>query len=270
MSVARRRRVRRDLRLRDRFFQPGVARAITSPLGIVAGSSVGAALIAAGAHPLLCIGAAIGGWAVPVVRAMQRVPGLGKARGEVRLASLPDRWASAVADAEDAAARYQEAIKRARSGPLRDRLVELEGDVLQSLDACYELARAGGDAEAARQSLDPSAMMRASKRGSRAARKVADSHRRLIAELLDVESKAGLRMTLINGRLDEAVGRATEIITSAVTSAPSGEDRIDDQEVAGRLAAELGRLSEALHEVDQHDHPHTTRPGATGGITATG
>ncbi len=73
----RRRGARRGLRLRDRFFQPGVARAITSPAGIVTGSVAAGTLLASGAHPVLCAGAAVLGWGVPVLRAMQKVPGLG-------------------------------------------------------------------------------------------------------------------------------------------------------------------------------------------------
>ncbi|MBW3556952.1 MAG: hypothetical protein KY454_08455, partial [Actinobacteria bacterium] len=199
----------RGLRLRDRFFRAPVARAITSPAGIVSGSLAAAVLLGAGAPLAAALLAAVGAWAVPVGRAMARVPGFTTASRTMR-SEIRGKWKAAVVDAEDAAARFQRAIEGARRGPLRDRLVELEEDVLQSLDSCRDLAAWGADAESARRELDPRAMERVADRAGKPARDAALSQRQLIAQLREVEREARARLVLINGRLDEAVGRAVE------------------------------------------------------------
>lgn len=266
MSVRRRRRSR--LRLRDRFFQPGVARAITSPAGIAAGSVAAGSLIAGGAHPVLCALAGLVGWGVPVVRAMQRVRGLGgpprPARGKAS-SSRPDAWSKAVADAEAAADRFEATVARYREGPLLDRLRELEEDVFQSLGAAHELARVGAEAESARRELDPAAMKRAAGRAGRAAEDAAADQRALITQLLEVEDEARTKLVVLNGRLDEAVGRATALLGRTVLSPTgAGESVLDD------VARELERLSDALHEVEPHPHPHSPPPQRPKGTTATG
>lgn len=266
--MSRRRRPR--LRLRDRFFQPGVARAITSPAGIAGGAVVAGGLIAGGAHPLLCALAGLVGWGVPVVRAMQRVPGLG---GRARQAAPAkgargadrDSWDAAIADAETAADRFEATVERYPDGPLLDRLRELEEDVFQSLEAARELARTGAEAEAARRELAPARLQREGRRAGRAAEDAAASQRRLVTQLASVEDEARAKLVLLNGRLDEAVGRATELLAR---SALSPDER--DGSVVEEVAKELERLSAALHEVEPHEHPHRGPVARGKGTAATG
>ena len=263
-SSARDRRRARDRarrrtkpRLRDRFFQAKVARAITAPSGLVAGSLVAGAFVSSGAHPLWCVLGGLAGWGVPVLRAMKDVPGLRKVSAPKtgNANAKPDEWALAVADAEDAVDRFLAAVERCEAGPTLERLRELEEDVLQSLDSVHQLAESGREAEAARRELDPAAMTKAARRGGRQAEDAAVSQRQLIAELLDVADDARTRLTVINGRLDEAVGRAIEILARGVTDRLAGPGAAEGG-VAAEVAAELGRLSAALHEVDAHEHPH--------------
>ena len=264
-------RRRSRLRLRDRFFQPGVARAITSPAGIAGGAVVAGGLIAGGAHPVLCALAGLVGWGVPVVRAMQRVPGLGGRRrlrgraGKGERGTKPDPWTAAIIDAEAAADRFEATVERYRDGPLLDRLRELEEDVFQSLEAARELARTGCEAEAARRELAPARLQREGRRAGRAAEDAAASQRRLATQLAAVEDEARTKLVLLNGRLDEAVGRATELLARSVLSPDERSGSVVDE-----VAKELERLSAALHEVEPHEHPHRGPVARSKGTTATG
>lgn len=259
MSPRRSRRSRRGLRLRDRFFTAGVARAITSPAGIVAGSTAAAVFLGGGAHPAMSILAGVAAWAVPVARAMQRVPGMSSATGRAKKGRkgseerVGPEWQAAVVDAEAAVDRFQQSIEDCRTGPLRDRLIELEEDVLQSLDTCRDLAAWGAEVEEARRELNPAAMERVARRSGKAAADAATTQRQLVAELLQIEDEARVRLALINGRLDEAVARGVEIVGHAFGL--GGRVRGDGDDAA-RVAAQLTALSAALHEVDQHEHPH--------------
>ena len=260
------RRRGRRLRLRDRLFQPRVARALTSPAGIAVGSATVGTLLASGAPVAACVIAGLLAWAAPVVSAMRRAPGVrsggSKRRTKKGDAAASPEWADAVADAERAVARFQRSVDGCDAGPLLDRLHELEEDVLQSLEACEHLARVGAEAESARRELDPAAMERAARRGNRrAATDAAESQRQLISELLEIEDDARSRLAVINGRLDEAVGRAVEIVGRA----GGGRWRrgaTDTDDSSAELSDELRALSRALHEVDAHDHPHRPVAGA--------
>lgn len=252
----RRRRRRHGLRLRDRFFQRPVAAAITSPAGIVAGSALAAVLIASGA-PFVAAGlVGVAAWSLPVARAMRRVPGFhggltGRARTRPPI-TLVGGWADAVADAEQALARYQAALDRCADGPLKDRLVALEDEVAESVDACHELAQWGADAELARRELDPAGMERAARRSGRAAIDAATSQRQLVGELLEVEADCRARLALINGRLDEAVGRAVELAGEARRDLLRSRSVVDHEsgDAARAVAEELRALRAALDEMD--------------------
>ena len=100
-------------RLRDRFFQAGVARAITIPAGIVAGSVAAAALLATGVPAVAAVAAGLAAWSVPVIRAM-RPAGLVGGRRRIPVEDLPAKWASPLADARAALARYQPPCAGAR------------------------------------------------------------------------------------------------------------------------------------------------------------
>lgn len=253
----RRRPARRrpKVRLRDRFFQAKVARAITSPAGIVAGSTVSGTLYAMGASPGLSFLAGMIAWGVPMVRAMGVVP---KPSAKVMAApkGKATSWDKAVDDAEDAVLRFQEALERAGDGPLQDRLDELEEDVLQSMDACIELAEWGAEVESARIELDPATLENVAKRAGKPALDAAKNQRQLVGELQKVEQEVRDRMSILNGRLDEAVGRAVEIIGRSNDQRRRDADAADRSDVEVDVAAELRSLSAALHEVDAHEHPH--------------
>lgn len=227
------------LRLRDRFFRASVAKAITSPAGIVSGSLVASVLLGAGAHPGTALVAAATAWAVPVVQAMANLPRGGPVRVRQRSESPSGvsrgHWHAAVDDAEDAAARFRRAIDGCRRGPLCERLRELEEDVLQSLDSCRDLADWGADAESGRRELDPSAMERVARRAGKQATDVATSQRELVRDLLEVEREVKDRWrssTVASTRPSDAPSRSSGGPTTPSASGAS-RGRSAEQRTAG-------------------------------------
>ena len=242
-------------RLRDRIYRPVVARAITSPVGVVAGSAAAAGLLASGAPVAGAVAAGALAWAVPIIRAVFS-GGIGwRRRAVTDPADLPERWAAHLEDAEKALARYRRAVGRCTAGPLRERLELLEDEFMESVERCSDLALWGAEAEAARQELDPARIERTARSAGRHARHVADDQRDVMARLDAVIDEANGRLVMINGRLDEAVGRAVEMAGKSRRRA-GGRDL-----GAGEVASKLRALRAALDEVDELgvEHRSSTR-----------
>lgn len=234
-------------RFRDSVYRPSVARAITSPAGVVVGSVAAAALLATGAPVVGAVVAGALAWAVPVVRAIRR----GRPRPKLKPAlagdELPRRWAAPLADAEQALQRYRRALGRCPPGPLHERLEEIESEFVESVDRCAELARWGAEAEVARKELDPVGVEQAARTTGRHARFAAEDQREVRDRLVAVVHEASARLVLINGRLDEAVGRAVEMVGRAGTIGADGPGGVDLG--SGELATDLRALRDALENV---------------------
>ena len=224
---------------------------------MVAGSTAAAALLAGGAPVAGAVAAGALAWAVPIVRAVFS-GGKGRRAEVVDAEDLPERWAAHLEDAEEALASYRRAVRRCSAGPLRDRLEVLEDDFVESVERCSDLALWGAEAEAARLELDPAEVERAARSTGSHARHVAKDQRDVMARLDAVTEEADARLVLINGRLDEAVGRAVEI-------AGKSRRRAGGQDLgAGEVATKLGALRAALDEVDglgvEHRSNSRSRP----------
>jgi hypothetical protein len=103
--------------LRDRFFTRQVARAITSPVGILLGGGVAAATIVAGVPLLAALPLGVAVWAGKVALSIPR------RRGErIDPFTLQEPWRRYVQEALQARNRFDEAVGRTRPGPLRDHL----------------------------------------------------------------------------------------------------------------------------------------------------
>lgn len=203
---------------RDRFFTPPVARAVTSPLGIVL-AAVGAAVgILTGGGPVLAAGLAVAAWAGRVVAAVPREP-----RPErIDPFTLGEPWRRPVQDALQAQARFSEAVAEARHGPLRERMAEIGGRIAHGVDEAWRVARQGQALVEARRRIDTVDARRdladidgrtddASLRTTEALRAQLASAQRLDATI--EETRTRLRLT--NARLDEAVARAAELSVAA-------------------------------------------------------
>lgn len=235
-------------RWRDRVFRRSVGAATTAPAAIVLGSTAAAAALATGLPVLVAVAAGAAAWLLPALRAVARPLSPAYRRRKQVLAEVAGRWKAFVVDAEGALSRFRRARDRLPRGPLRDRLDEFEAELEESVDSCADLARWGHEAAAARAELDPSALEDAGA-GLDApmaalARAAAADQRDLRGQLKAVESEAAGRLRVINGRLDEAVGRAVELAGRA-------RSRRDDLDLGtGELAARVSALREAVAEVE--------------------
>ena len=144
------------LSLRDRFFTPPVARAVTSPLGILAlgaGASIG---ILSGGGIIGAVVLGLLGWAGRVGAAIPRAP----KDARIDPFTLAEPWRRYVTDALQARTRFHDSVNAAREGPMRDRLREIESRVDTGVQEVWRIARRGHDLVDARRRVDPDAIRR--------------------------------------------------------------------------------------------------------------
>ena len=240
------------LALRDRFFTPPVARAVTSPGAIVAlGAGVSIGILAGGG----LIGAVVLGllgWAGRIGAAIPRNP----RDARIDPFTLSEPWRHYVADAMQAKTRFQDAVGRARPGPMRDRLREIQARVDTGVQEVWRIARRGHDLVDAHRQVDPRAIEQeiATVRAS-AAGAVADSTEQRTLESLNAQlatakriegviADADSRLRLLNARLDEAAARTIELSVQAndVTELGGLGDDVD------QMVDEMEALRQAIEE----------------------
>jgi hypothetical protein len=247
---------------RDRFFTPPVARAMTSPLGIILAGFGGAVGIVVGAGPIgaIVLGAAL--WAGRVAVAVPREP----TATRIDPFTVNEPWRRAVQDALQARTRFREAIDEAASGPLKERLLEIGGRIDDGVDEAWRVARQGQTLVAARRRIDTAEAQRdlaevegqasegwakgsALERTSASLRAQLASAERLDSTIADARD----RLRLTNARLDEAVARAVELSVAAhdVAELQGLGDDVD------ALVTDLEALRLGLEEVQQRPSPGT-------------
>jgi hypothetical protein len=168
---------------------------------------------------------------------------------------LDEPWRRLVQDAQSAEAQFSSAVKRARSGPLRERLTSLDEQIDDGVAECWRVAQAGHALTDARKRIDVAAAQRELAEidaagyandltaGTRAAieAQLATAARmdRTITETRD-------RLRLLNARLDEAVTRAIELSVSTASDAQLasvGDDVAD-------ITMEMEALRQGLEATD--------------------
>ena len=216
---------------RDRFFTPPVARAMTSPLGIlVAGAGAAAGFLLTGGIPL-AIGLGAAAWGARVAAAIPRDPRADR----IDPFTLGEPWKRSVQDALQAQNRFTEAINGTDRGPLRERMEEIGERVAVGVDEAWRVARQGQSLMEARRRIDTAEAQRdlaevqaqaqaqpddpLSTTGSSLERTLQSLQAQLAsADRLDrTIADARDRLRLTNARLDEAVARAAEL------SVPGGQ-----------------------------------------------
>jgi len=219
-----------------------VARAITSPSGILlAGAGASAAIL--GGVPLLgaaAIGAAC--WAARVTLAIPRRP-----RRDVNPALLREPWRSLVRQVMKAEDRFDEAVRGTRHGPLRDRLGEVRARVSVAVDECWRIAQRGDSLDAAVKQLNPEAIRRELDACESELRRTpgradveaaAESIRRQLESadrLRQVAVEARDRLRRLDAQLDEAVARAVELSLGALDATGLQPLGSDVESVVGEL-----------------------------------
>jgi hypothetical protein len=241
------------LSLRDRFFTPPVARAITSPTGILALGAGAAAGILLGGGPIGAVVAGLLLWGGRIGLAIPRAP----ADARIDPFTLSEPWRHFVTDALQARNRFHDSVRRARAGPLRDRLGEIESRVDTGVREVWRIARQGHALVDARRRIDPDAVRRhiaatqanaqqpwAS--GSALERTLESLQAQLAsAERLErVIGDADSRLRLLNARLDEAAARTIELAVQAhdVTDLSGLGDDVD------QMVDEMEALRQAIEE----------------------
>ena len=144
------------LSLRDRFFTPQVARALTSPSGILslgAGAAVGIVATAPVSVPLAVVGAVVGGAVGLGARVALALP---RNRSAPRIdpfaVNVP--WRDAVIDALKARTRFTQAVKTFRDGPLREAMAEVADRIDAAIEECWRVAQQGQVVADARQAIN--------------------------------------------------------------------------------------------------------------------
>lgn len=233
--------------LRDRFLTPRVARAITSPSGILlagAGASVG---ILFGA-PALAVGLGAAAWAARVAVAVPRAP----TREHIDPRSLAQPWRHSVEDALDARERFGKAVARTTSGPIRERLDAIGERVDTGVQECWRIARHGDALVGALRQMDVGDAQRqiaqlggpgnpTQQRRIEALQAQVDASQRLSALATATQDD----LLLLNARLDEAVARAIELSVQVGSVEQLNSLRSDVEGVVGDMESLRQGLEEA-------------------------
>ena len=235
--------------LRDRFFTPQVARAITSPLGILLGGAVAAVTIVAGVPLVAALPLGVAAWAGKVALAMPRGP----RRERIDPFTLQEPWRRYVQEALQARNRFDEAVGRTRPGPLRDHLGEIAARMQTGVDECWLIAKRGQTLVEARRGIDVAdvdrqlAEVAAADQSDPSLARVAQSleAQRATAQRLDrVINQAHSELRMLDARLDEAVARTLELSAHA-----AAEDTVEGLSAdVDSLVTEMESLRQALEE----------------------
>lgn len=243
------------LSLRDRFFTPPVARAITSPSGILAlGLGAGAGILTGGGV-LAAVALALAAYAGRVGLAIPRTP----QEERIDPFTLSEPWRHYVQDALQAHARFREAVRGARPGPTQDRLREIDDRVDTGVREVWRIARRGHALVDARRRLDPDdirrdiAITEASARQPGASpttvERTMDALRAQLGTVERLErviADADSRLRLLNARLDEAAARTIELAVQAGDVTELGglgadvDEMVDEMEALRQAIEETG------------------------------
>jgi hypothetical protein len=239
--------------LRDRFFTPRVARAMTSATGILAAGGGAAVGILAGLGPVGAIVLAVAGWAARVAGAM----GAGGPKGDrIDPFTLQEPWRGFVQDAIGSRARFHEAVDRTRSGPLQDTLRDIAERVDTGVNECWLIANRGHSLEQTRRRIDTDGIdreladaeqMRTARPDDQRLGQTIDSLRaqRATADRMDnVVEEARSQLRLLDARMGEAVVRALELSAQAGADASVSSLSSD---VDG-MVTDMEALRQALEE----------------------
>ena len=238
---------------RNRFFTPPVARAIMSPLGILAFGVVAAGGILAGLPLVAGLGAGAVVWAGNVFRS---VPKAAKAADRIDPFTLSEPWRGYVQAAQSAKLRFDRTVQGTRPGPIQDRLHEMGTRLDDAIEDCWRVASRGDDIDSAIAQLNTAEAQldlaetrkRIRERGvtpdlestERSLQAQIASHQRMRTVSEDTRD----RLRLLDARFDELVAQAAEVSVGAGDTAGLSDD-IDG------LASELEALRLALEETDR-------------------
>ena len=138
--------------------------------------------------------------------------------------TVTDPWRSFVQDAQQAEARYRRIVDSVQSGPLRDRLRDIEGRVHDGLLACWRIAQSGHQLH-------------------KMVREVADSGSESVTRMRARETETRDKLAVLTKNLDEAVARAADLATGQYAGLDAVADDVD------AVVGDLEALRQALAEI---------------------
>jgi hypothetical protein len=234
---------------RDRFLTPPVARAITSPSGILLAGAGASAAILVGLPIAAIVAAGAAAWAARVAVAVPKNPTDGS---NIDPFALQDPWRSFVRSAQQARRKFDDAVHGARRGPMRERLTEIGNRLDDAVNECWRVARQGQALTDARSQLDTADAQReldSLDRSSPSQKKTAEALEAQLASAARLQTTVDDvrdRLRLLDARMDEAVARAVELSV--------GEGDADLQglgsDVDG-LVGDMEALRQGLEETEQ-------------------
>jgi hypothetical protein len=245
-----------SLSFRDRFFSPPVARAVTSPSGILAfGAGAAAGVLAVGVAPVALPVAALGGLLAYGIRVAVAIPRKGTG-ARIDPFAVGEPWRHAVRDAVQARSRFDDAVKSFKPGPLRDSLSTVSRQMEEAVEECWRVAQQGqvladarkriNDREAAWELQQAQyALAQAGHNDVQAGRITALEAQLATAARMDaLISSTKDQLDLLNARLDESVTRTIELSVSG----QGGADTLTAD--VGAIVDDLESLRMAIEEVD--------------------
>ena len=250
------------LSFRDRFYSGSVAHAVTSPSAIVAlgcGAAVGL-LVAPVGVPLGIVGALVGGaigYGGRVALALPR----NQPKARIDAFSVDEPWRTSVVGALRAQARFDEAVRTLKPGPLRDRLTEIGTHIAEAVDECWQVAQRGQVVAKARAGISDSsvrtdltritAAMAPGGSGTETQRATVTSLQAQLATAARMDALIAHthdKLDLLDARLDESVTQAIEL---SVSNEAGGLDPLGDD--VAKIVDDLSSLRVAIDDVDHAD-----------------
>jgi hypothetical protein len=241
-------------RLPERFLNAQTAQAITAPSAIVLGGVGAAGAILLGLPALAVVGVGAVAWAARVAMGLPRGP-----RAErMDPFTLNEPWRKSVIDAQVAKKRFDNAVRSADGGPLRDRLTEIGERLDEAVKEVWRIAQRGHLMAKGMKALDVDGTMRDLQdverdlhdRPDERLEQARDSLRAQLGSaqrMKDAVDDARSRLRLLDARLDESVTRAIEL---SLRSAGDADVSGLDSDVAS-LVQDMEALRAALEDVDR-------------------
>ncbi|HEX2575287.1 MAG TPA: hypothetical protein VHK88_03000 [Aquihabitans sp.] len=247
------------LSLRDRFYTPRVARALTSPSGILAlgaGAAIGVLLAPVGI-PAAVVGGVVGGALGYGGRVALAIPRNSRAAA-IDPFGVKEPWRHEVKDAVQARDRFEQAVGSFRPGPLKDQMNAVAKQLDDAVAQCWEIARQGQLVADARTRIKDREANWELQRARHAVGEgtpnptQASTIASLESQLATASRMDALvastrdQLALLNARLDESVTRAIELsVSNRVGDAQSiGHD-------VGDIVTDLEALRRAIEDVQQ-------------------
>lgn len=246
---------------------PAAAKAAISPSALVlagAGTAVG---LVVGLPVLAAVAIGVGCWGIRVgVGAALAASRRDQAKQPEMIDpyAVPEPWRGFVRDSVAAKSRFDLAVARCRSGPMRDRLVDIAGRVDDGTRECWRVAHLGAALDATVGTLNPTATSDKLRRLQQSPRRpgqsieARDEIEAAIAAQLQaarrVEAaaqRASDRLRVLTAQLNSAVAAAVELSLDAANAAGANQ-------LAGHVdsvVAEIEMLRRALEESSGRPNP---------------